>query len=188
MSFNPHSNPRRYILLFPYLKYENRFKAGEVTRRRSRSWWPAERSEFNAGSCACTPSRNWWPLKQQRHTLPLNPPPTSQGREEVNKGGHLSPACHSRVRIGSPKVRMICSESSDNISRRPWWKQRPFFQSPETDQTLMEYKMIKYDFVFHHPDSLICWAIFINSQIQGNPVNKGKLWKQCAGENARRHN
>lgn len=32
----------------------------------------------------------------QRHTLPLNPPPTSQGREEVNKGGHLSPACHSQ--------------------------------------------------------------------------------------------
>ena len=32
----------------------------------------------------------------QRHTLPLNPPPTSRGREEVNKGGQLSPACHSQ--------------------------------------------------------------------------------------------
>ena len=32
----------------------------------------------------------------QRHTLPLNPPPPSRGREEVNKGGQLSPACHSQ--------------------------------------------------------------------------------------------
>lgn len=126
----------------------------------------------------------------QIHAVALNLPLSSGGREEASNRCHLSPAFHSQGAERQPQNASDLLQVTRKHLERAQWKQRLFFQSPDTDETLMEYTIITYDFMLHpkftdflsnfHPSSMV--------RSRERCLTKANLWKQCAEENAGKHN